>query len=240
MAVALEQAIPTSKIHNKIVSVGIAPWGLLKRREDFVGRDKSCPLSSAKLSSQNTFGVLNNRGIRNFLLVDNGTVGRFKADIISSAVVWRTYTIRAVLDYMTTTPKVPVVICDGSGRASNLLAFAHRYIQEDGNLSEGVRPQLLSIIEDVFFYDKHDAHFSYYGHFGMRSPTKFAHCLSPWGGLETGCGLCHSDCSFEGHNLSPVEQLSLAFAWNRVDNGTGLAQYGAQQRNDGGNGLLDD
>jgi hypothetical protein len=27
---------------------------------------------------------------------------------------------------------VPVVICDGSGRASDLLAFAHQYIQEDG------------------------------------------------------------------------------------------------------------
>lgn len=31
-------------------------------------------------------------------------------------------------------PKVPVVICDGSGRAADLLAFAHQYIQEDGYL----------------------------------------------------------------------------------------------------------
>jgi hypothetical protein len=29
-------------------------------------------------------------------------------------------------------PPVPVVVCDGSGRAADLLAFAHQYIQEDG------------------------------------------------------------------------------------------------------------
>lgn len=38
VAAALEGAITTSKARPKIVSIGIAPWGLLKKREDFVGK----------------------------------------------------------------------------------------------------------------------------------------------------------------------------------------------------------
>lgn len=41
-------------------------------------------------------------------------------------------TIRTVLDYLTDTPPVPVVVCDGSGRASDLIAFIHKYSNEDG------------------------------------------------------------------------------------------------------------
>lgn len=38
-----------------------------------------------------------------------------------------TNTIRAVLEYVTDSPPVPVVVCDGSGRAADLLAFTHKY-----------------------------------------------------------------------------------------------------------------
>ena len=41
-------------------------------------------------------------------------------------------TIRSVLDCLTDQPPVPVVVCDGSGRAADLLAFTHKYTQEDG------------------------------------------------------------------------------------------------------------
>ena len=40
-------------------------------------------------------------------------------------------TIRAVLEYVTDDPPVPVVICDGSGRAADLLSFAHRCTSSD-------------------------------------------------------------------------------------------------------------
>ena len=39
-----------------------------------------------------------------------------------------TNTIRAVLEYVTDTPPVPVVVCDGTGRAADLIAFAHKYV----------------------------------------------------------------------------------------------------------------
>ncbi len=40
-----------------------------------------------------------------------------------------TCTIRAVLDYVTNDPPVPVVVCDGSGRAADIIAFAHQFAQ---------------------------------------------------------------------------------------------------------------
>lgn len=36
--------------------------------------------------------------------------------------------MRAVLEYVTDTPPVPVVVCDGSGRAADLIAFVHKYV----------------------------------------------------------------------------------------------------------------
>ncbi|GFV05702.1 transient receptor potential cation channel trpm [Trichonephila clavipes] len=59
-------------------------------------------------------------------------------------------TIRTVLEYVTDTPPVPVVICDGSGRAADLLAFAHRYMHDDDSLLEDVKEQLLMTIERTF------------------------------------------------------------------------------------------
>ena len=43
-----------------------------------------------------------------------------------------TNTIRTVLECITDTPPVPVVVCDGSGRGADLIAFTHKYAQDDG------------------------------------------------------------------------------------------------------------
>lgn len=41
-------------------------------------------------------------------------------------------TIRTVLDYLTGDPPVPVVVCDGSGRAADLIAFVYKYSNDEG------------------------------------------------------------------------------------------------------------
>uniref|UniRef100_A0A3B3VRE8 TRPM SLOG domain-containing protein n=1 Tax=Poecilia latipinna TaxID=48699 RepID=A0A3B3VRE8_9TELE len=40
--------------------------------------------------------------------------------------------ISIVLESLKEEPPVPVVVCDGSGRASDIISFAHRYCEEDG------------------------------------------------------------------------------------------------------------
>lgn len=40
--------------------------------------------------------------------------------------------ISIVLECLREEPPLPVVICDGSGRASDILSFAHKYSEEGG------------------------------------------------------------------------------------------------------------
>ena len=40
--------------------------------------------------------------------------------------------ITIVLESLREDPPVPVVVCDGSGRASDIISFAHKYAEEDG------------------------------------------------------------------------------------------------------------
>lgn len=40
--------------------------------------------------------------------------------------------VSIVLEYLREDPPVPVVICDGSGRASDILSFAHKYCEDGG------------------------------------------------------------------------------------------------------------
>lgn len=47
--------------------------------------------------------------------------------------------ISIVLEYLRDTPPVPVVVCDGSGRASDILAFGHKYSEEGGYVRSLVR-----------------------------------------------------------------------------------------------------
>ena len=44
-------------------------------------------------------------------------------------------TVRTVLDCITDRPPVPVVVCDGSGRAADLIAFTHKHANDDGRVS---------------------------------------------------------------------------------------------------------
>lgn len=40
--------------------------------------------------------------------------------------------VSIMLESLGEEPPVPVVVCDGSGRASDIISFAHRYCEEDG------------------------------------------------------------------------------------------------------------
>lgn len=40
--------------------------------------------------------------------------------------------ILTVLDYLQETPPVPVVVCEGTGRAADILAYVHKQTEEEG------------------------------------------------------------------------------------------------------------
>ncbi|PIO57814.1 hypothetical protein TELCIR_20766, partial [Teladorsagia circumcincta] len=77
VAAAFEGASSTSR--NKVVCIGISPWGLLKKRDELIGEDICVPYYP--FSSKTRFTALNNRHSY-FLLVDNGSVGRYGAEVV--------------------------------------------------------------------------------------------------------------------------------------------------------------
>jgi len=62
-----------------------------------------------------------------------GTTSKnYSTPIICLVMEGGSNTIRSILDCLTDQPPVPVVVCDGSGRAADLVAFTHKYTQDDG------------------------------------------------------------------------------------------------------------
>ncbi|XP_046433242.1 transient receptor potential cation channel trpm isoform X2 [Neodiprion fabricii] len=229
---------------GRVVSIGIAPWGILENGHELVGRGRDVPYH-AIASPRSKYAVLNSRHAY-FLLVDNGTGGRYGAEImlrrklekyisnqklqpythssipvVALVIEGGTNTIRAVLEYVTDEPPVPVVVCDGSGRAADLIAFMHKYATEsetegDG-LPDGMRLHLLGTIRHTFEVSTEQAEQLY---------LELLQCTRNKN-LITVFRITHDrpqeldqtilTALFKSQQLSPAEQLSLALTWNRVD-----------------------
>ncbi|CAG9531100.1 unnamed protein product [Cercopithifilaria johnstoni] len=241
VATALDEAGISARMRSKVVTIGIAPWGLLKRHEKLIGKDIVVSYDPRSFSSKSKYATLNDRHSY-FLLVDNGTNGRYGADIIlrkrfeefiarkqtiglgtrhvpviCAVLEGGTCTIRAILQYLANQPPVPVIVCDGSGRASDLIAFAHRHILENGNLPREIRAQLLILVASVFPYSSTPA----------EQILEEILCCAKHRDLLTVFRLSENkkqdvdhailSAILKGQNLSAADQLSLTLVWNRVD-----------------------
>uniref|UniRef100_A0AAQ5Y3Z2 Transient receptor potential cation channel, subfamily M, member 3 n=1 Tax=Amphiprion ocellaris TaxID=80972 RepID=A0AAQ5Y3Z2_AMPOC len=214
-----------SKSRGKICTIGIAPWGIVENQEDLVGKDVVRPYQtmSNPLSKLTVLNSLHSH----FILADNGTTGKYGAEVklrrqlekhislqkintrigqgvpvVALIVEGGPNVISIVLEYLRDTPPVPVVVCDGSGRASDILAFGHKYSEEGGY---SLRDQLLVTIQKTFTYSRTQAqHLFIILMECMKKKELVSHFL-----LQTHSSLCA--------NASAPDQLSLALAWNRVD-----------------------
>lgn len=227
---------------NNIVTIGIAPWGIVQNNRSLIGMDHVIeyhavpePSSSSVLLSQNQ---------SYFLLADNGTVGQFGSEIllrrrfekylsqqkfahrsgnescgipvVCLVLEGGTNTIRTVLEYVTDQPPVPVVVCDGSGRAADLLAFAHKYSNSDGSLEEALCEKLRVTIEKVFQYTRIQAE---------KLLTELLLCVRnkqlmtvlKMGEENQELDLAILTSLIQGQNSSIVEKLGLVMSWDRAD-----------------------
>ncbi|VDN35202.1 unnamed protein product [Cylicostephanus goldi] len=199
-------------MRSKIVTIGIAPWGVIKRKERLVAKDAQIQYDPHAFGSSSGLGVLNDHHSY-FLLADNGTTSRYGADlhlrqnleehlakgeanvsrkipVVCAVLEGGTSTLKAVHQYLTREPKIPVIVCDGSGRASDLIAFASRYLDADGTLPAEVREELLCLISTVF----PDA---------PRTPEQILEVI-----LE---------CARKRDLVGSQSYLQLTLSWNRVD-----------------------
>ncbi|XP_052873774.1 transient receptor potential cation channel trpm [Anopheles cruzii] len=243
---------------GRVVSIGIAPWGIVERNHELLGHNRDVPCHSIS-SPRSKLAVLNNRHAY-FLLVDNGSQGRYGAELIlrrklekyisnqklqpykmlsslmnfhykvthsSTPVVCLvieggTNTIRAVLEYVTDNPPVPVVVCDGSGRAADLIAFVHKYASDNGEqvALDSMHEYLLGIIQKTFEVSAEQAEQLYQE---LLQCTKNKNLITvfriqdrPEGNIQE-LDQTILTALFKSQHLSPPEQLSLALTWNRVD-----------------------
>ncbi|CAH1392573.1 unnamed protein product [Nezara viridula] len=234
-----------SQRSGRVVSIGIAPWGIVENNHELIGHNRDVPYHSIS-SPRSKLAVLNNRHAY-FLLVDNGTAGKYGAEIVlrrklekyisiqklhpcthcSTPVVCLvieggTNTIRAVLEYVTDTPPVPIVVCDGSGRAADLLAFTHKYASDDSEeqtVLESMKEYLLTTIERTFEVGSEQAERLYYELLQCTRKKNLITVFRITDRGESGQELDQTILTalFKSQQLSPSEQLSLALTWNRVD-----------------------
>ncbi|XP_033210686.1 transient receptor potential cation channel trpm [Belonocnema kinseyi] len=230
---------------GRVVSIGIAPWGVLEKSHELVGRGREIPYDSLS-SPWSKYAVLNNRHSF-FLLVDNGTGGRYGAEIVlrrklekyisnlklqpythssipvvALVIEGGTNTIRSVLEYVTDDPPVPVVVCDGSGRAADLIAFMHKYASEDESEEgdgplESMREHLLETIKRTFKVSVEQANQLYSE---LLQCVRKKHLITVFRiTQERPQELDQTILTalFKSKQLSPAEQLSLSLIWNRVD-----------------------
>ncbi|XP_034192349.1 transient receptor potential cation channel, subfamily M isoform X7 [Osmia lignaria lignaria] len=236
-----------SQRQGRVVSIGIAPWGILDKSHELVTRGGEVPYDCLS-SPWSKYAVLNNRHAY-FLLVDNGTGGRYGAEIVlrrrlekyisnlklqpythssipvvALVIEGGTNTIRSVLEYVTDVPPVPVVVCDGSGRAADLIAFMHKYASEgegengenEGPL-ESMREHLLDTIKRTFKVTTEQASQLYSE---LLQCTRKKHLITVFRITQDRPQELDQTiltALFKSKQLSPAEQLSLSLIWNRVD-----------------------
>lgn len=56
--------------------------------------------------------------------------------------------ILTVLEYLQESPPVPVVVCEGTGRAADLLAYIHKQTEEEGYVNNEI---LISLLKWLWF-----------------------------------------------------------------------------------------
>uniref|UniRef100_A0A663LQV9 non-specific serine/threonine protein kinase n=1 Tax=Athene cunicularia TaxID=194338 RepID=A0A663LQV9_ATHCN len=169
-----------SRSSRKICTIGIAPWGVIENRNDLVGRDVVAPYQTL-LNPLSKLNVLNNLH-SHFILVDDGTVGKYGAEVKLRRELEKTINLQriharigqgvpvvalvfeggpnvilTVLDFLQESPPVPVVVCEGTGRAADILAYVHKQTEEGGNVPEGAEPEIISTIKKTFNFGQSEA-----------------------------------------------------------------------------------
>ncbi|XP_030214469.1 transient receptor potential cation channel subfamily M member 3 isoform X1 [Gadus morhua] len=229
-----------SKSRGKICTIGIAPWGIVENQEDLVGKDVVRPYQtmSNPLSKLTVLNSLHSH----FILADNGTTGKYGAEVklrrqlekhislqkintrigqgvpvVALIVEGGPNVISIVLEYLRDTPPVPVVVCDGSGRASDILAFGHKYSEEGGLINESLRDQLLVTIQKTFTYSRTQAQHLFIILMECMKKKELITVFRMGSDGHQDIDLAILTALLKGANASAPDQLSLALAWNRVD-----------------------
>nr|XP_012615260.1 transient receptor potential cation channel subfamily M member 6 isoform X4 [Microcebus murinus] len=227
----------SSQSLRKIWTVGIPPWGVIENQRDLVGKDVvflyqtlGNPLS--KLTTLNSMHS-------HFILSDDGTVGKYGNEMklrrnlekylslqkIHSRSGQGVPVVRLVVEggpnvilavWETVKDKDPVVVCEGTGRAADLLAFTHKHLDE-GILRPQVKEKIICMIQNTFNFSlKQSKHLFQI----LMECMVYRDCITIFDAdseEQQDLDLAILTALLKGTNLSASEQLHLALAWDRMD-----------------------
>ncbi|XP_019372995.1 PREDICTED: transient receptor potential cation channel subfamily M member 6 isoform X3 [Gavialis gangeticus] len=229
-----------SQYLRKIWAVGIPPWGIIENQRDLIGKDVVClyqtlgnPLS--KLSTLNSMHS-------HFILVDDGTVGKYGNEmmlrrslekyislqkihtrmgqgvpVVGLVVEGGPNVILMVWEYVRDTPAIPVVVCEGTGRAADLLAFAHKHTADVGELRPQLKEEILVTIQNTFNLGQKQSRHLFQILMECMEHRESITIFDAESEEQQDIDLAILTALLKGTNMSAPDQLNLALAWNRLD-----------------------
>uniref|UniRef100_A0A3B4ZDJ1 non-specific serine/threonine protein kinase n=1 Tax=Stegastes partitus TaxID=144197 RepID=A0A3B4ZDJ1_9TELE len=225
---------------KKICTIGIAPWGVIENRNDLIGRDIIAPYQTL-LNPLSKLNVLNNLH-SHFLLVDDGTVGKYGAEVklrrdlekhinlqriharigqgvpvVALIFEGGPNLILTVLEYLQESPPVPVVVCEGTGRAADILAYVHKQTEEGGGLPDGVETDIIATIKKTFNFSQSDAIHLFQTLMECMKSKELITVFHISSEEHQDIDVAILRALLQGTNASAFDQLVLTLAWDRVD-----------------------
>uniref|UniRef100_A0A4W3IUM0 non-specific serine/threonine protein kinase n=1 Tax=Callorhinchus milii TaxID=7868 RepID=A0A4W3IUM0_CALMI len=225
---------------RKICTVGIMPWGVIENHRDLIGKDIVCPYQTlgnplSKLTSLNSKHS-------HFILVDDGTVGKYGNEmklrkklekyialqrintqmgqgvpIVGLVIEGGPNVILTVWEYVRHTPPTPVVVCEGTGRAANILAFTHKHTADGRHLSPGLEDELILMIQKTFNFGQKQSNHLFNILTECMEHRESITIFDTESEDQQDIDLAILTALLKGTNASASDQLSLTLAWDRVD-----------------------
>ncbi|XP_018619238.1 transient receptor potential cation channel subfamily M member 7 isoform X3 [Scleropages formosus] len=230
----------SSRSARKICTIGIAPWGVIENRNELIGRDVVAPYQTL-LNPLSKLNVLNNLH-SHFILVDDGTVGKYGAEVklrrqlekhinlqriharigqgvpvVALIFEGGPNVILTVLEYLQESPPVPVVVCEGTGRAADILAYVHKQTEEGGRLPDGVDTEIITTIKKTFNFGHSDAIHLFQTLMECMKSKELITVFHIGSEDHQDIDVAILRALLKGTNASAFDQLVLTLAWDRVD-----------------------
>uniref|UniRef100_K7GFK9 Uncharacterized protein n=1 Tax=Pelodiscus sinensis TaxID=13735 RepID=K7GFK9_PELSI len=225
---------------RKICAIGIPSWGIIENQRDLIGKDVICLYQtlSNPLSKLSTLNSMHSH----FVLADDGTVGKYGNEmklrrnlekylnlqkihtrmgqgvpVVGLVVEGGPNVILMVWEYVRDTPAVPVVVCEGTGRAADLLAFIHKHTADTGDLAPQLKEEISIMIQNTFNFGQQQS---------IHLLQMLMECMAYRESItifdaeseeQQDIDLAILTALLKGTNMSASDQLNLALAWNRLD-----------------------
>uniref|UniRef100_A0A8C5X6W6 non-specific serine/threonine protein kinase n=1 Tax=Malurus cyaneus samueli TaxID=2593467 RepID=A0A8C5X6W6_9PASS len=209
---------------RKICAIGIPPWGIIENQRDLIGKDVVClyqtlgnPLNDGTVGKYGNEMVLR-RNLEKYISLQkiHTRMGQ-GVPVVGLVVEGGPSVILMVWEYVRSSPAVPVVVYEGTGRAADLLAFTHKHTGDTGDLCPQVKEEILLMIQNTFSLEQKQS--SHLCHVLMEC-MKHRESITVFDAEsedEQDIDLAILTALLKGTHMSASDQLDLALAWNQLD-----------------------